>query len=427
MATRETTALGAITDPAKWDGGVSLPVAGDIVQIKHAMTIGTGKTFPDAGVLPFASIDFKAAAAGSLTVTGTVTIRGTIITNFQTVNDAAATNLIVVGEVYATATWTNGAAVATPTVITGNMYVGTVGTPVGGNGITQTASCGLSVSGNLTAYAATYGLRGNASCTLNVGGNYYGNGYTGLSHSGSWVHVGGSCTCIGTYDGIALSGGPDTFASLAGTSTTNGHGINLTASAGVAGPGGSPATCNAVGIATSTFRGISFVPSTNQSYLGNLTGATTGTGSGVVIGGSGTATATGNVTGTCGGGGIGITIHYLGFLIGDIIITSDPTSSWIYVYNNMWRGAAGAGTPGRIRAAAGNTIQVLNAAGAAAQEFCPTANVVPAANVRSGVATYTGGPTGTAELSGMGPYPVSSKGIGPYAVEPVAVGPLPVF
>lgn len=68
-----------------------------------------------------------------------------------------------------------------------------------------------------------------------------------------------------------------------------------------------------------------------------------------------------------------------------------------------------------------------NAAGTARQTYVPTGTVVAAANVRSGVATYTGGPTGTAALSGMGPYPVTSAGIGPYKVAPVSVGPLPVF
>jgi hypothetical protein len=95
--------------------------------------------------------------------------------------------------------------------------------------------------------------------------------------------------------------------------------------------------------------------------------------------------ATGNATGRGGTGGKGIVIKNLSALKGNINLTSDPTSGVIEIQaGGAWRDAAGTGA-GKIVAAAGNTIK-----DGAGTEFCPTANVAPAAKVQFGAPRWTG-------------------------------------
>jgi hypothetical protein len=369
MTARYTLAAGAVTDVAKWDGGATLPVAGDAVTIKHAMTIGTGKTFPDAGTDPFLSLNLAGTGGSSpgLTVTGTVTIRATTITGFQNLSDAAATNLSVVGNVSASSYFNCNAPKATPTTITGS-WTSTERLLVNTN-------CGLTVTGNVSASSTgNRGIDVLADGVLNVGG----------SCSGISTYVGAS-----VYDGVQVSDGATlTATSLTGSCTSNtGNGIKNYGT--ITGPGGSPAKCSCFGTAANAGAGIycqRFSP--GDSIVGDCVGAAGAGGVGISSGGSYQNKMTGNQTGTCGAGGVGILFASMSVLYGDILLTADPTSAWIRLGN--WLNEAGTGAA-KIRATTNlNTIQMGDA-----QEFCPTANVAAAANVRSGAARYTGGTSGT--------------------------------
>jgi hypothetical protein len=94
-----------------------------------------------------------------------------------------------------------------------------------------------------------------------------------------------------------------------------------------------------------------------------------------------------------------------GDLVGNILLTSDPSSARIGLEGGIWRSTMGLG-PGEIRAGAGNTVKMGDA-----QEFCPTGNVAAVADVRSGTARYTGGGNGSLAV------PATNKVLSPEPVD----------
>ena len=393
MAVRTTIGAGAVDDPTKWDGGVAVPGNGDAVTLEHNMTQGA-IDFPVGG--GFLSLNLLGTGLGGLlTVTGTAQILATTITGLQKLVDTAATNLIIdctTAATSATAGWTCNSPSAAPTQIIGNVTFG--GVALADNGLYIPTGKRLVVTGNLTAYShhtAKAGILILGTGSLGVTGNV-----AGYSDTGAGIGI-----------NLAVAAGPALVASGAVTGTATGATGNGIESFGAI------TAAIITGSALLTNKGVY---ARNGSVLtGAVFGSSGNGGRGVQIAdGAGTATVVGNVTGTlpaAAATGSGVYFGYQPALTGNILVTANPTSAWIGFLN----------TATKLLSSGSNTIQLGDA-----QEFCPTANVAIAANVKKGVARYTGGTVGTAELSAMGPWPVSSVAVGPYPVGAASVGPYPV-
>jgi len=321
------------------------PVAGDAVEIQHAMTIGTGKNLPDgAGTDPFLSLNLNAAGGASpgLTVTGTVTILATTITGIDKLVNTAATNLTIgpAGNAVSGASFACGSAVATPTHYLGSISGLTAASTVGN-------ACGMVVDGNI-ASTNTITL-GNGSATLKVAGA---GGITcssiNLSHSTSLVWAASiTASVAGTGTGIINNGsilgvtGGASLCTCTGTAAGAGIGISLV--------DGSVTKGNCTGTAATTGTGILC----EEAVTGNLIGAAGAGGIGVSVGVAAAATVTGTVRGTCGAGGMGVKLGASATITGGILLTTDPTSGWI----------SPATIVTKINAIAGNEIRMGNGQG----------------------------------------------------------------
>lgn len=193
MATRYTIGAGAVTDVSKWDGGTAVPVAGDIVQIRHAMTIGTGLTFPNVGTDPFASLDLAAAGGTNprLTVTGDVTIRTPILTGLNMLYTAAAGDLTITGGTSPAVTATTARNQGWLVCEGGDIVFGTGSTmTVGGStcpdqGIIIGEDATLTVATLSGTSADNFGVQNSGTLNANV---------TGVSNTASGVRNDGTIT-----------------------------------------------------------------------------------------------------------------------------------------------------------------------------------------------------------------------------------------
>jgi len=127
-------------------GGV--PIAGDAVSVKHAMTIdgaATARIPPTAGT--FASLDLATAGGASpgLVVTGIVALAATVIAGLENLDDSGVGAVLTVTATSAETTVNQGYACAGTTVFTGTV---TGGGPAA-------AGIGIDVTGALTATRVT--------------------------------------------------------------------------------------------------------------------------------------------------------------------------------------------------------------------------------------------------------------------------------
>ena len=345
MATRYTTTAGDFGTAANWDGASTLPSAGDIVQVRHAMTASAAVTYPSTG--GYASIDFNAAggSAPKLTVSsGAPRFNSLVFNGIQTIVDSSATGLTLGTSTGALATVSASAnagyaplaPVATPTHIIGNLTVNSGTTDV--TSLTLAASTGLTVDGTITTSSPLeVGIYVGTSAIL----------IAGVSLSAS----------AGVSNGIFNLGTIHTPNCSGTTSGYNVHGIYV--------PGG---TINGIGgtgpcvlTGTSTYagaggHGIYFTLGTITANCVGTTASTTGCG--IFIGLGGAATITGDIQGLCGPGGSSIWFDYEASLVGNILLSNNRYSSII--------------NRAQLRLASGNTTLVLGDASV----FVPSPGII---------------------------------------------------
>ena len=217
MATRYTIAAGAINDAGNWNGELAIPsgVTGDVVQIRHAMTVDGAAyaRFPAVGA--FASLDLAAAGGESpgLVVTGVHAIAATAITGLENLNDyggdAQATLTVTATSCGTTldATWTTYG-------ITDFSCAITCGGPA--------ASGGIIVNGTLTAPTVTgigdgtsYGIYNTGTVIGDVIGT---GGSAGVDNEGE---ITGDVIGISTIGYGVESYGPITADTITAQSTSN--------------------------------------------------------------------------------------------------------------------------------------------------------------------------------------------------------------
>lgn len=237
MATRIAQKSGNWSDPATWDGGVSLPSAGDVVQT-GAYTVTIDQDITVGQLNPNSSGHFEVLAARA--IVADVLMASTYATNggvrcLHTAPDVVTiTGNIVAGAVVGGHAVDNQAT-GTLTII-GNITGGTAG-GAGNAGVHNTSTGTVNVTGNITGGTAgqsCHGLRNEVGGTVNIIGNVQGGtgAYSSALHNKgvglctvSGAAVGGSGTlAVGAYN---LAGGTvDVIGNATGgTAVNNAYGI----------------------------------------------------------------------------------------------------------------------------------------------------------------------------------------------------------
>ena len=376
MATKYSVAAGAFIAVAADHRWSTTRAGTDWCDSPSGTDVGvldTAMTLPNGAAIACASLDLYGDSNGSLTVTGgagAATITVPVITGLEKLNDTAATNLVVTcttangSSTPATGFWARSAT-ATPTTIVGAVDVGAA-TLAGDNGLWVATGKKLLITGSLVARSGGATKRG-----------IFIQGTGSLVVSGDVL---GTNAAVGAGIGIEL----DNASSVLTSSTGSAECRAGTTGSGIISVGAITAAVAITAVAYGTNPGVSLK---NGAILTapDVIGSAGDGGIGVKIGdAAGRVDVVGNVTGTLPAGaatGCGVFINWNGYLTGDILVTDNPTSAWIGTSHS---------SKIRLVSSGGNTIQLGDA-----EEFCPTANVVAAANVVAGNDNYTGGSAGT--------------------------------
>ena len=288
MSTRYTTDAGAINTAGNWDGD-TLPVATDVVQIKHAMTVDGAAyaRFPESGT--FASLDLAATGGASpgLVVTGTVEIAATTVTGIENLADSGASAVLTVtAPGGASSTLNNGYICYEDTTFTGAL---TVYAPAGAS-----HNILVDVLASLTAVTISgtsqndFGVDNNGTITGDVIG-----------------------VCMTARDGVYNNTGSTITGDVKGTSDSDSGVYND-------------------GIITGDVSGVS---DSSQSVLNDTNGAITGDVIGVSntnIGVQNVGTITGDITGTGNRGASALGVYNTGTIVADNITAqgTDAQAFW---------------------------------------------------------------------------------------------------
>lgn len=234
MAERWAVADGNWSALATWDGGVSLPGAGDTVHangftvtIDQDITVGSLRT--TAGT--------TAVAGGGFGSSGDVTVNADLLAGSSNCFSPASGNIAVNGEVRSSSTTNNIRCIAaTNTVnltVTGNVFSGGSGNTIG---LFWGSSGTCIVNGNVEATGGNYGLHKNGTGSVTVNGNVTGS--ASFSSRGLFCsNSSGSVSIVGDLlgragDAVEISAGTlNVTGNVTGGSA--GYGIDITASATV--------------------------------------------------------------------------------------------------------------------------------------------------------------------------------------------------
>ena len=364
---------GNLLDPTKWEAGL-LPGPGFTCHIGRRHVDRRPSVPPSGAVF---ELKCNEGGGGSLTVTGAATINATTVTAAEYLDDSAATNLVINGNVETSATF--GYTYQGATTINGALTAGGPASP--GYAVSVAVTGELTVTYGITALSGeSEGIYNEGSLIASCYGEAGSDGFFG--HAGIWNNGG---TIIGNCQGY----GGDT----------------------VVGDGG-------VGI---------------YNYAsGEITGECEGYGgdSGAT-GGNGIDVASGTITGTCiglggaafsGGTGIAITGEIVGDCTGTGGAGSDYGGIGMYVAGTMTGSCSGTGGAGATTGGTGvHNIGTINLIGAfvaikvsgGTEQALYNANsitsIVPAAagDVRLGTPRYTpDGPAGTLDIAADNPHDI---------------------
>lgn len=327
MTTRYTIGAGSVSDATKWDGGVAVPVGGDVLRIQHAMTMASAVVteFPAVGTVPFVSIDLAAAGGSVPKLTcsglGALTIRTLVVTGLENLIATTAAALTITGSV------ASPAVTASTTVNAGWTTAGPSVTFGAGSTIScggsSLATYGLSVAGGKALVCGTVVAEANVdSLAVNIEGTFTGN-VTGSSPSDSGA-VAVSGTVTGDIVGVGVVGAG---VGVSGTVVGNITGSSDTGTGVDCGTG-----CDITGNTVGTSRTAWGVNACSGIVKGNITGSSTS--------------------------GIGVEVSDVGAVQADKIVATS-SSNYAFVLSNTATLADGVG-------AAGIDLTVLRLDGGAA-------------------------------------------------------------